>query len=201
MRFEIDALASRVRPSTRHLLAATLCSFAAMPLSALEIVDVDVAKTGGAYVASAEFIVDADHDAVFSVFTDFDNLAAVNPAIVASESAMQPNGDTRVTTEIRDCIGVFCRSFRLVEDLQITDRQRISAVIVPGASDFAEGRSSWRFVSRGSQTRVLYRSAMKPDFWTPPLLGTGAVKRTLLRQIRHTAERIENRPAEGPTLP
>ena len=195
------------RSSLPSPLRRNLCSLAAIsclittPLNALEIIDVDVSRAGGAYVASAEFIVDAHHDAVFSVFTDFDNLTAVNPAIVASRSETRPNGDTRVTTEIRDCIGLFCRSFRLVEDLEIEDRRRISAVIVPGASDFAQGSSSWQFVSRGSQTRVLYRSAMKPDFWTPPLLGSSAVKRTLLRQIRHTADRIENGPAEGPTTP
>lgn len=182
-------------------LAAIICSTVAAPVDALEIVAVDVSRSGGVYVARAEFVVDAYYDIVFSAFTDFDNLAAVNPAIVASESEPRPNGDTRVTTQIRDCLGVFCRSFTLVEDLKITNRQRISAVIVPGASDFAEGSSSWKFVSSGSQTRVLYRSAMKPDFWTPPLLGTGAVKRTLLRQIRHTANGIENRPSQEPTTP
>ena len=183
------------------VFAAIVCSVTAAPIHALEIVDVDVSKTGGVYVASAEFVVDAHRDTVFSAFTDFGNLAAVNPAIVASDFEAQPNGDTRVTTEIRDCIGVFCRSFTLVEDLRIRNRHQISAVIVPGASDFAEGRSSWKFVSRGSQTRVLYQSAMKPDFWTPPLLGTSAVKRTLLRQIRRTAASLENPPTDGPVTP
>ncbi len=196
-----ETLPGRLRPSMSGLLAAALCSIAALPLSALEIVDVEVSKAGGTYIASAEFVVDAHRDAVFSAFTDFDNLSAVNPAIVASASEQQPNGDTRVTTEIRDCIGLFCRSFKLVEDLQIRNGHWISAAIVPGASDFAGGRSSWKFVSRGSQTRVLYQSAMKPDFWTPPLLGANAVKRTLLRQIRHTAVSIENRPTDGATMP
>lgn len=180
-------------------LLATVCWTIAAPIHALEVIDVDVSRMSGVYVATAEFVVDAHRDAVFSAFTDFDNLAAVNPAIVASKSEARPNGDTRVTTEIRDCIGVFCRSFTLVEDLEIRNRYGISAVIVPGAGDFAEGTSTWKFVARGSQTRVLYQSAMKPDFWTPPLLGPGAVKRTLLRQIRHTAANIENPPTSGPT--
>jgi len=185
----------------RSLFYFTLCYLAAPPLDALEIIEVDVSRTGGAYVASADFVVDAHRDTVFAAFTDFGNLSAVNPAIVASDFEQRPNGDTRVTTEIRECIGVFCRSVTLVEDLQIRDRHRISSVIVPDGSDFAAGRSSWKFVSRGSQTRILYQSAMKPGFWTPPLLGTSAVKRTLLRQIRHTADSIENRPTSGPTTP
>ena len=189
--------------TTRHALncARTACArrlfivlvliLGSPPIHAWEIVDLRVSKEGGSFTTEAQFLVDVPHQAVVEAFTAFDRLADLNPAVVESSARMMPGGAMRVSTRLRDCIGLFCRSFNLVEDVRLGDNGTISAKIVKDGSDFDHGYSSWRISSVGTQTRVEYHSVMKPGFWTPPLLGLRAIRKSLHRQIRQTAENLE----------
>ena len=156
-----------------------------------EIETLNVAKRGGFVVAEARFVIDAPLATVLDAFTAFDRLAELNPAVVRSKSQMMPNGQTRVSTQVRDCVALFCRTFALVEDVQFDSDNGVFAEIVPELSDFHRGQTRWQFYDLGDTTRVQYLSKITPNFWLPPLLGKRAIHRTLIRQIRATAQNLE----------
>jgi len=159
--------------------------------------EVRVSRSGGSLLANAEFVVDAPRADVVRAFTAFDRLAELNPAIVASRAETLPGGQLRVTTELSDCIAMFCKSVTLVERVSILDNGDIRSEVEAAGSDFRQGSSSWTFVARGSQTLVSYRSNMQPDFWLPPVLGRKAMRRALKRQVATSIDTLERRRADA----
>lgn len=164
--------------------------------SAAVVNDVTVTRDGKMLVAEADFVVAADRDDVVRAFTSFDRLQRINPAIVHSRAEAAGDGRIRVTTRVNDCVALFCRSLTLVELVSVDDDGNIVADIDPSGSDFKAGRTEWRFESLGPGTRVTYRSAMRPDFWMPPLVGRHAMQKALARQIAASAANLESGPAD-----
>lgn len=165
---------------------------------AVEIERVSVVRKGPVYTSDATFVIDLPRDQVFLAFTAFQELATLNPAVTESRTETNQDDGLRVTTRIRDCIALFCKSVTLVEDVMLRGERSVHSIVVPGLSDFASGETNWEFRSIGSKTHVRYRSEMQPNFWLPPLLGSRALRKGLRRQIETTAGNLE---ATAPNAP
>lgn len=175
-------------------IAAVLCVLAtgwATSAPAVEIEKLSVTKDGSVFSTQARFWIEAPLDTVFSAFTDFDNLAATNPSVVASRSEVASDGRLLVATRLRDCVAFFCRSISLVETVSVVDGHTLHSTIVPETSDFHSGRSTWRFDVDGPRTRIHYESHMEPEFWLPPGLSRRLLQRALKRQIVAAASNLE----------
>lgn len=172
------------------LLAAAAASFA-WNATAEEIRELSVSRDGPVFTTRAEFVIDAPQAAVSRAFTQFDNLAAINPTILDSRSETTADGRLRVTTRLRDCVVFFCRAIALVEYVSLAGEDELQTQIIADSSDFESGQAHWQFIAVGSQTRVLYKSSIEPKFWVPPLLGQRALRNTLRRHIRAAAGRLE----------
>ncbi len=158
---------------------------------AATVKSLQVSKHKKFYETRAEFIVDAPRADVFQAFTLFENLSRINPSIIDSSATPISDNTTRVTTRVKDCMGLFCKSLTLVEDVTIFEGERVRSQMVKGLGDFDAGLTEWIFQSEGEKTRVVYSSRVKPGFWLPPLVGKKAMKKALREQIVDSVENLE----------
>jgi len=179
------------------ILSTVIVLLCQAPVYAAGEPQIRVTRSGGSLLANAQFVVDAPRADVVRAFTAFDQLAELNPSIVASRAEVLGGGDVRVTTEISDCVLMFCKSVTLVERVSILASGNLRSEVEAAGSDFRQGSSSWTFVARGTQTVVSYQSSMQPDFWLPPVLGRQAMQSALKRQVAASIETLERRYTKG----
>lgn len=160
---------------------------------AANIDQLSVRKDGRTILSNAEFVVNAPRAQVVEAFSAFEDLAKLNPAIVASSAEPLPGGGQRVATTLKDCVAMFCRTVVLVEHVSIDPDGTIRATVAPNEGDFRRGAAVWAFEAHGSATRISYRGQLEPDFWLPPILGRKALKSVLERQISASIEALETR--------
>lgn len=158
---------------------------------AASVQEITVARDGQFIVSEANFTVDVPRREVVAAFSSFAELARLNPAILDSHAVAEGHNRSLVTTRLRDCVAMFCRTVTLAERVEVLADGTIRSEIVPEVGDFTAGHAAWTFEAEGQQTRVTYRSNVKPDFWLPPLLGKRAMRTTLRRQIEASIETLE----------
>jgi len=174
----------------RRLGAAVLL----LPASSLagDILASSVTHDGDSYFLSVTARIDAPIDIVYQSITDFDNLAAINPAIEESQLLAMPGADTRlVRSVIKVCILMFCKRVEQVQDVRMKEAYAIEAVVLPESSDFRSGFARWQLTTSGTSTELLFTNTFEPDFWVPPLIGPWLIKRKLMREVAETAMYIE----------
>lgn len=176
---------------TRAISGVAVAALLLTGANAATIHSVTVSKHGRSYIAEAEFIVDVQRDDVTRAFSEFDQLAELNPAIVSSHSEATADGRVQVTTRLRDCIAFFCKTVTLIERVHIDSEGNMYSEIEPENSDFIGGNATWTFEADGPQTRVTYRSEMQPGFWVPPLLGRRSMRGALKQQIETSVANLE----------
>jgi len=171
-----------------------------MPPAALagEILDSSVNHEGFIYSLSVKARIDAPLDTVYRSITDFDNLAAINPAIEESQLLATPTADTRrVRSVIRVCILMFCKRVEQLQEVTLLDDYAIEAVVLPQGGDFRSGVAHWQLTASGAATEMLFTNTFEPDFWVPPVIGPWLIKRKLVREVAETAMYLEAG-ADGP---
>lgn len=168
-----------------------ICSLATA--DAARVHDISVSRQEGSIVSTADFVVNMPRADVIKAFSSFSELSRLNPAIIESHSKPDDDGRDRVTTRLRDCVAMFCRTLTLVELVAVDANGTIRTEIAPEGGDFKSGSTVWTFEADGERTRVSYRSTVKPDFWLPPVLGQRAMRSALTRQIAASVENLEER--------
>ena len=174
----------------RRLGAAVLL----LPASSLagDILASSVTHDGDSYFLSVTARIDAPIDIVYQSITDFDNLAAINPAIEESQLLAMPGADKRlVRSVIKVCILMFCKRVEQVQDVRMKEAYAIEAVVLPESSDFRSGFARWQLTTSGTSTELLFTNTFEPDFWVPPVIGPWLIKRKLMREVAETAMYIE----------
>lgn len=161
------------------------------PAAAVEIEEFDIGREGRVYTIQLTFVAAAPADEIVAVLTDFRNPDRLNPDVTRREILDRRDGVTRVLTESRSCLFLFCRDIAMVQDVSVTGGT-ITADIVPGPSDFDSGSMRWtvKRIDAGS-SRVNYASTMEPAVFIPPLFGHAMVRRMLEREVLRSAERLE----------
>lgn len=152
-----------------------------------------ITEIGGEYEARIVVLFDAPAEYVYSVITDYKHIYRINPSIVETEVLPDRNdGVTRVRNRIEHCIAIFCIEVDMVEDVVEVGEGLLVAKTIPELSSFKSGSSMWYVRPFGNgQTRVQYRSSMKPNFFIPPFIGSMIVKSTLREEITISLSRIE----------
>ena len=179
-----------IRLHGRYLVAVLLLMPSVSPAGA--ILTSSVSHEGSVYSLSVTARIDAPLDAVYQSITDFDNLAAINPAIEESQLLATPAADTwRVRSVIKVCILMFCKRVQQVQDVTLLEGYAIKAVILPQGGDFRSGVAYWQLTASGAATEMLFTNTFEPDFWVPPVIGPWLIKRKLMREVAETAMYIE----------
>ena len=177
----------------RYVLYCLVC----VPLLATagEVLDAEVVKESGQYRVAINAYIEAPKPAVYAAITDYSNLATINPSITGSRvlQALSPQ-EHRVETLIRVCILVFCKTVRQVQDVEQVNDSLITAVTLPGDSDFKSGTAQWQLTRRDGGTGLHFTQAFEPDFWVPAIIGPWLIERTLVAEMVETAMYIERGP-------
>ena len=161
-------------------------------LVAEELVELDLSHERGVFHLRLEMILEAPHQDVHYVVTDYAHIYRLNPSIVES-AVMETLDDSvvRIKTRINDCILIFCRDILRVEDVRELETGDIFAVIVPRLSNVKSGVARWQIQPLGSHTRINYYLALEPGFFIPPAIGTYLVKKKLQQEVLISFSNIE----------
>ncbi len=177
------------------LLLALVGASSAM---ALDIDDIDVTKKGRTYKVQITFDVAAPVNRVMAVLTDYRYPDRLNPEVTKREVISRQNGITRVRTEFRSCVFLFCKDVVLTQDVTVV-AGTIQAVIVPDESTFRSGNLVWLVSSNDNGgSHIGFEAVMEPDFFVPPLIGGFFVRKRLRQEILATAENLETEAAREP---
>ena len=160
---------------------------------AASVHEITVSRQDGSIVSAADFVIDVPRADVIAAFSAFSELSRLNPAIIESRSQRDVGGRDKVTTRLRDCVAMFCRTLTLVELVTVAADGTIRAEVAPEGGDFTSGSTVWTFEADGERTHVSYRSKVKPDFWLPPVVGQRAMRSALARQIAASVANLEQR--------
>lgn len=174
------------------LLLAVSVALAAMPALGADLLDVSVEKEGERYTMASRTYFEAPPEAVFRVLSDYDRFERIS-SIFEDVHFIAPasDGTPRAFTLVKGCVLFFCKTIERIEELHFTPHSRIVAEVEPEHSDFAYGRTEWRFIPSGSGTEVHYRMEMEPGFWVPPLIGPYIMKRSFRSDAVEALNRIE----------
>lgn len=162
---------------------------------ALDIHDLHIAKQGRTYEVQMTFSVTASASQVIAVLTDYGFPDRLDPEVTKREIISRHGEITRVRTEARGCVFIFCKDIAFTLDVTVVENN-IQAVIVPDESDFRSGYFDWS-VSRSDSggSYIVFESAMEPDFYIPPLIGGILVRKMLRQKILTTVENLESEAA------
>ncbi len=165
---------------------------------ALDIDDVHITKQGRAYQVQMTFGVAAPVNQVMAVLTDYGFPDRLNPKVTKKEVISRQRGITRVRTEIRSCVFIFCKDVGLTQDVTVV-ADTIQADIVPDESDFRSGYFRWSVSSSDNGgSHIAFEAVMEPDFFIPPLIGGFIVRKSLRQEILATAKNLETEATREP---
>lgn len=169
-------------------------------------IEVHTARTADGKAVKVEVALGlpVDHDVVWAVLTDYENMPRFVPDIRATRVSSAGRGRTRVAIE---GLARF-----LFMDFPINTT--VDAIYHPAgtiAIDSVAGNLAIngvvRVLAEGGYTRVDYRVRIAPDFWLPPLIGDFLIGRLIKRQfagmvaeMHRRADGHQTRRLDGPKL-
>jgi hypothetical protein len=161
--------------------------------STATIDEIEVNDDDGMYRLYAETRLAASPEAIQAVLTDYERFGRIS-SVYTEYGYLDPQADGTPTvyTQMRGCVmKIFCRTLTRVERLEINEPTHIRTVTIPHRSDFRHSVSEWRIEAFDSGSRMIYTLEMEPDFWVPPIIGSGILRRTLERGGADAVDRIE----------
>lgn len=133
----------------------------------------------------------------WAVFTDFENLKRINPAIQKTE-VLSPDSaqDQSLATAVRVCVWFYCRLINQVQAVSMqpgneSTEYRMAATIQPEVSDFKSGNADWSFKNCSGKTCLQFAATLQPKFWVPPVIGPWLIGRKLEAEALETSLGIE----------
>jgi len=170
------------------ILLALFCS----SVGAAELRSVEVDRVDGRYKLTSQVWFDADIDAIFAVFLDYD-LASQFSSFIAEARNLEPdaNGQRRFYIRNQGCVWFFCSSFERTGHIEHKARVFIRSTAEPELSDFSFSQEEWRFQPEGRGTLVAYDFEFEPKFWIPPVIGPYMLQRKLERDSAGAIHRME----------
>ncbi len=173
--------------------AAVALALLVAPLGASTIDEAEFRYADHAYRYRFTARLAAPAAAVRGVLTNYDALARINDGIVASRVlATYDAQNLRRQLRMKYCLLVFCFDLDFIEDVHFRADGDIVATVVPGAGSFRRGRTVWHFEALADgTTQITTESEQEPSFYIPPVIGPLLMKRSFLREIATTTERLE----------
>ena len=160
----------------------------------------DIRFMGQSYHYRFSALVDAPAAAVRDVVTDYDRLSRINDDIVLSRVLVRYD-DTALKRQLlmKQCVLVFCFDIDFIERVDFLSNGDINTTIIAGEGNFRRGQTVWR-IEKLSKTssRITMEADQEPDFFIPPVIGPLIMKRTFMREIIETTNRIEQLARDAP---
>ena len=168
------------------------CLLLAGQVDAIEVHEIEVRKTKGRFLVSAESTMAAPVDFVYTILVDYENFHRLTSGI-AETRLLPPDGDGVPLgyTRIDSCVWFFCRQIERVERVFLEPDRTVATEAVPERSNFQMYTTKWLLDPDRQSTRIRFEATMEPDFWIPPLIGSWAIRSKLKRTAEQVGARIE----------
>ena len=187
------------RPSLGLVIGYAL-ALIAPGATAVTLEQAEIRFRGNSYHYRFSARLEARPEAVRAVVTDYDRLARINNDIVLSRVLVRyDEASLKRQLLMKHCVLVFCFDLDFVERVDFLSNGDITTRVIPGEGNFLHGDTVWRFEALpDGATRVTMEGDQEPDFFIPPVIGPLIMKRTFLREISETNERIETLARDEP---
>ena len=160
-------------------LAALTACLAISPARAVEIERADATFTEKRYSFELVATLDAPIDRVEAVLRNYEGYPALDARILEAKVLERPAPDeVMLFTSLRACFGPFCRTVKRTERVK-EDVHELRATTIGTSSDVTFGETFTQLSNAGTRTRVIYRTAISPDFWIPRFVGRRVMLNTL----------------------
>jgi len=180
----------------QFLLLAILWLTLPTHILASEILAAEVTNEGDVYQVHLKVRISAPYDFVYQHLTDYANIKNISQNISTSTILKRepPHFQIRLVSE--GCIWFVCRTVIQVQDVYELGNGLIKITVIPEQSDLRQNQSYWQIKTDGLEagketTMVSYSAKIEPDFWIPPLIGTGLFKERLLQEGQYILNTIE----------
>ncbi|MGQ0619286.1 MAG: hypothetical protein ACT4QA_05105 [Panacagrimonas sp.] len=162
---------------------------------AYEIDSLDVQHEASRYRVELHVKLDVPAADAYAAFADVDRLPAINPAVKTVRSISgAPAGASRVYTDIRVCVALFCRHLEQVQDMRYAPHAgggAINATVIPELSNLRFGEARWTLDDCAGRTCLSFVAQLEPAFWIPPFIGPWLIQRKLREEAMQTSAGIE----------
>ncbi len=181
-------------------LFVLILSVPAGDLHAGEVLRARVSSYQDRYLVHVDMLIRDRPERVYARLTDYAHLDRLSDSIVESRLLYEDPPHYRVRLITSGCVqGLFCQDITQVQEVTELPNGYILVVVIPELSDLKYSRSLWYIRAEGEDTRVTYSSALVPDFWIPPLIGSYIFKTKLLEEslaIIQGLEQTDSEPSE-----
>lgn len=158
---------------------------------AMELLRADVKHDAGHYTVGFEVLLDVDMDEVRRVITDYNNLPKLSERIIGSRVLSTQGKQTRLELILRDCVSVFCKTLRRVEDIKILAGGDVVTRVLPEMSDFLYAWEHWQIQGEEKRTRIKYHSELALNFFVPPVVGPAMIRSKMREEVESVAGKLE----------
>lgn len=172
--------------------AVLLFLFLSVAADAAELRSVVVERDEDLYWLESEVWFDAETEALYEVFLNYDLTQEFTKFVVESRN-LEPAEDGRRRFYIRNegCVWFVCRSFERTGHVEYVPNEYIQSTADAEVSDFHISIESWEFTPEGKGTAVVYKFKFDPKFWLPPVIGPYVLQRKLKLDSNHALNQIE----------
>lgn len=178
------------RPLSGLLLGLALST----AVIAAEVHDVSVTHHDGRYRIFMRVDIAANPQRAMDVFTDYQNLTLINPAVKEVQILASKDDYSQIRTRIEICVLWVCKDVVQVQDMR-REGLRLKARVVAAQSDLRYGKAKWHVwecrSSEAERACLTLHAELEPDFWVPPLIGPYVMKRMLAEEALITSRGIE----------
>ncbi|HVT35955.1 MAG TPA: SRPBCC family protein [Nevskiaceae bacterium] len=155
---------------------------------------VTVTRADGVYSVQMHAQLDVTPAHADAVFTRYENLPRINPAVEVVQRRGGGADATRLYTQVRVCVAFFCKHLHQVQDMRRAQHDgiyEIDAQVLPGQGELKRGAAHWRIAPCGNGSCLEFSAQLQPDFWVPPLIGPWLIQRKLREEAEVTVQGIE----------
>ena len=179
--------------TTSKALIACFALVSSFWVHAAEVRQLEVSRDGQMYRLYSEMFVNAPHSDVRSLLARYDAVAKLDPDITKVEMlGANPDGTLRMRLASKQCVLVFCFSYRWTQDVLSTANGNILAKILPGGGDLTSGWVLYRTAQSGTGTRLIVDAHIAaPALKLPRAVVRHFMRRKLKNKAYETASLVE----------
>jgi len=156
-----------------------------------ELRHAEVRHRDGVYFVHIDAEIAADGNKVHTIVTDFEHLERLSA--VLDEASVDPAEPRRLHLRGHTCILIYCFQVMAVGEVDVHNRELITATIIPALSDFKYGAFTWQLLARHrGACSVHIAGRVEPAFWIPPVIGPYLMRRKIIREAGKVIVRIED---------
>ncbi len=148
-------------------------------------------SSDGMIHVQAQVIAPAPADVVWQTLTDYEHLAMFVPDMAISRVVSAPGEPLVVEQQGSTSFLWFSFPIKVVFAIDVVSARELRFRAIEGNLNDMTG--TYRLEQTSAGTRIHYETRFRPDFWVPPLVSTGIMRREIARQFDGLVQEIVRR--------